>query len=98
MFNGGTFADWSWSNADEKVFRSSALLGWSNTMKRGAKASDSGSVYLRLGCITLAVGAVLAGRALYHIIWHKELSFLSDGMKALLIIGLGALFFWGRWE
>ena len=65
-------------------------------MKRRGRASDSGSVYLLLGSITLTVGLVLMARALFHIIWHGEGSFLSDGMKALLILAFGVLLFWTR--
>lgn len=63
-------------------------------LKARNRASGSGSVYLRLGSITFAVGGVLAGRALFHIVWHQELSFLSDGMKSLLILALGTLLLW----
>ena len=46
--------------------------------------------------ITLTLGFGLELRALFHIIVHGESSFLADGMKALLIIVLGVLFFWSR--
>ena len=46
--------------------------------------------------LTVILGLGLGLRALYHIVVHGESSFVPDGLKALLIIGLGALFFWGR--
>ena len=46
--------------------------------------------------LTLTMGFGLELRALFHVIVHGESSFLADAMKALLIIGLGALLFWSR--
>jgi uncharacterized membrane protein len=65
-------------------------------MKKRGKPSDSGRSNLVLGSVTLTIGLVLLVRALFHVLWHRESSFLSDTMKALLIIAFGVFLFWAR--
>jgi hypothetical protein len=65
-------------------------------MKKKGRASDSGGSNLVFGSITLVVGLAWLGRALFHIVWHRELSFGSDAIKGVLIIALGVLLFWAR--
>lgn len=55
---------------------------------------DSGGSNLVLGSITLVVGLAWLGRALFHIIWHRESSFGGDAIKGLLILAFGVLLFW----
>ena len=65
-------------------------------LRSNKRKDDSGRVPVTPAVLTVILGLGLELRALYHIVVHGESSFVSDGLKALLIIGLGALFFWGR--
>lgn len=59
-------------------------------MKKKAEATGANLV---LGSFVLLVGLGWFGRALFHIIWHRESSFGADAMKGLLIIAFAGLFF-----
>ena len=67
-----------------------------NSLRSNGRSDDSGRVPLTIAVITLTLGFGLELRALFHIVVHRESSFVADGMKALLIIVLGVLFFWSR--
>ena len=75
-----------------------ALATWKagSRLRSNPRKDDSGRVMVTLAVMTAILGLGLELRALYHIVVHRESSFVADGLKALLIIGLGALFFWGR--
>ena len=59
--------------------------------KKGGKPKASARPNRVLGFGTLALGLLWLARGLFHLIWHHELSFLSNVIRGLLVVTLSVL-------